>query len=37
LPGVLARLRDELDSRRAAIRTPSIDDVADRYLAVLRT
>jgi glycosyltransferase involved in cell wall biosynthesis len=37
LPGVLARLRDELDSRRAAIRVPSLDDVADRYLAVLRT
>jgi glycosyltransferase involved in cell wall biosynthesis len=36
LPGVLARLRDELDQRRAAIRVPALSDVADRYLEVLR-
>ena len=36
LPAVLARLRDELDERRAAIRVPSLADVADRYLEVLR-
>jgi glycosyltransferase involved in cell wall biosynthesis len=35
LPAVLARLRDELDERRSAIRTPSLADVADRYLEVL--
>ena len=36
LPAVLERLRDELDERRAAIRVPSLPDVADRYLEVLR-
>jgi glycosyltransferase involved in cell wall biosynthesis len=36
LPAVLARLREELDERRAAIRVPALSDVADRYLAVLR-
>jgi glycosyltransferase involved in cell wall biosynthesis len=36
LPGVLARLRDELDERRAAIRAPALADVADRYVEVLR-
>jgi glycosyltransferase involved in cell wall biosynthesis len=35
LPDVLARLRDELDERRARIRVPSLADVADRYLAAL--
>ncbi len=35
LPAVLARLRDELEPRRAAIRVPSLADVADRYLEVL--
>jgi glycosyltransferase involved in cell wall biosynthesis len=32
----LARLVDELDDRRAAIAVPSLTDVADRYLEVLR-
>jgi glycosyltransferase involved in cell wall biosynthesis len=36
VPGVLARLRDELDARRRAIRVPSLGEVADRYLEVLR-
>jgi len=36
LPAVLARLRDELEQRRAAIRVPALTDVADRYLEVLR-
>jgi glycosyltransferase involved in cell wall biosynthesis len=36
LPEVLARLRDELDEHRAAIRVPALEDVADRYLDVLR-
>jgi glycosyltransferase involved in cell wall biosynthesis len=36
LPDVLARLRDELDDRRSAIRVPALRDVADRYLEVLR-
>jgi glycosyltransferase involved in cell wall biosynthesis len=36
LPTVLARLRDELDERRREIRVPSLSDVADRYLEVLR-
>jgi glycosyltransferase involved in cell wall biosynthesis len=31
----LALLADELDERRAAIRTPKLADVADRYLGVL--
>jgi glycosyltransferase involved in cell wall biosynthesis len=35
LPDVLARLRAELDERRARIRVPSLADVADRYLAAL--
>ncbi len=36
LPSALARLRDEVDQRRAAIRVPALSDVADRYLEVLR-
>jgi glycosyltransferase involved in cell wall biosynthesis len=36
LPGVLERLEQELEWRRAAIRVPSLADVADRYLEVLR-
>jgi glycosyltransferase involved in cell wall biosynthesis len=36
LPAVLTRLRDELDERRRAIRVPSLSEVADRYLEVLR-
>ena len=36
LPAVLSRLRDELDERRRAIRVPSLGEVADRYLEVLR-
>jgi glycosyltransferase involved in cell wall biosynthesis len=36
LPAVLSRLADELEHRRAAIRVPSLSDVADRYLEVLR-
>jgi hypothetical protein len=36
LPGVLSRLVDELEQRRAAIRVASLADVADRYLGVLR-
>jgi glycosyltransferase involved in cell wall biosynthesis len=36
LPAALARLRDEVDQRRAAIRVPALSDVADRYLEVLR-
>ena len=36
LPAVFAQLRDELDTRRAAIRVPPLADVADRYLEVLR-
>jgi glycosyltransferase involved in cell wall biosynthesis len=35
LPGVLARLADELDQRRATIRIPSLSEVAERYLEVL--
>jgi hypothetical protein len=35
LPGVLDRLVDELDTRRAAISILSLAEVADRYLAVL--
>jgi glycosyltransferase involved in cell wall biosynthesis len=35
LPAVLARVTDELDVCRAAIRVPSLADVADRYLEVL--
>jgi glycosyltransferase involved in cell wall biosynthesis len=36
LPSVFARLRAELESRRAAIRVPALADVARRYLEVLR-
>jgi glycosyltransferase involved in cell wall biosynthesis len=36
LPDVFSRLREELDSRRAAINVVPIADVADRYLAVLQ-
>jgi glycosyltransferase involved in cell wall biosynthesis len=36
LPAVLERLRGELDQRRAAIQVPALEDVADRYLEVLR-
>jgi glycosyltransferase involved in cell wall biosynthesis len=36
LPDVLARLREQLEERRAAIRVPALADVADRYLEVLR-
>jgi glycosyltransferase involved in cell wall biosynthesis len=35
LPAVLARLRTELEQRRAAIRVRSLAEVADRYLEVL--
>jgi glycosyltransferase involved in cell wall biosynthesis len=34
LPGVFARLRDELETRRAAIHVPQLSEVADRYLEV---
>jgi glycosyltransferase involved in cell wall biosynthesis len=37
LPDVFARLLGELDRRRAAIRVPSLVDVAARYVDVLRT
>lgn len=36
LPAVLARLGQELEERRAAIRVPALADVADRYLEILR-
>jgi glycosyltransferase involved in cell wall biosynthesis len=36
LPAVFARLREDIDARRAAISVPSLADVADRYLEVLR-
>jgi glycosyltransferase involved in cell wall biosynthesis len=36
LPEVFARLRRELETRRAAIRVPALADVAERYLEVLR-
>jgi glycosyltransferase involved in cell wall biosynthesis len=36
LPAVLDRLVAELEERREAIRIPSLGDVADRYLEVLR-
>jgi glycosyltransferase involved in cell wall biosynthesis len=36
LPEVLARLVRELDERRAAISVPTLSEVADRYLGVLR-
>ncbi len=35
LPGVLGKLRDELDDRRARVRVPALADVAGRYLAAL--
>ena len=35
LPEVLDRLVDEIEMRRAAISTPVLSEVADRYLAVL--
>lgn len=35
VPAVLEKLVSELDERRAAIRVPSIGEVADRYLEVL--
>lgn len=35
LPALLSRLAGELEQRRAAIRVPSLSDVADRYLEVL--
>ena len=35
-PGVLERLRSELDDRRAAIRVEPLAEIADRYLEVLR-
>jgi glycosyltransferase involved in cell wall biosynthesis len=36
VPNVLARLRSELDARRAAIRVRSLAEIADRYLELLR-
>jgi glycosyltransferase involved in cell wall biosynthesis len=36
LPAVLARLVEDIEERRAAIRVPALADVADRYLEVLR-
>jgi glycosyltransferase involved in cell wall biosynthesis len=36
LPATLARLRGELDARRAAIEVPRLDEVADRYLGALQ-
>jgi glycosyltransferase involved in cell wall biosynthesis len=36
VPAALARLRTELDERRAAIRVPPLTEVADRYLDVLQ-
>jgi glycosyltransferase involved in cell wall biosynthesis len=36
LPATLARLREELDERRAAIRVPALKDIADRYLEALQ-
>lgn len=35
LPALLARIGTELEDRRAAIRVPSLSEVADRYLYVL--
>jgi glycosyltransferase involved in cell wall biosynthesis len=35
-PGAIDRLVAELDDRRAAIRVPTLSDVVDRYLEVLR-
>jgi glycosyltransferase involved in cell wall biosynthesis len=36
LPDLFARLGEELDVRRAAIRVPALDAIADRYIDVLR-
>ena len=36
LPSVLGKLADEIDARRAAIRTTPLADVADQYLEVLQ-
>lgn len=36
VPGALARLRHELEERRAAIRVQPLGEVADQYLAVLQ-
>ena len=36
LPDVFQRLRTEVDARRAAIRVPTLTDVADKYLEVVR-
>ena len=36
VPEVLERLLGEVDDRRGAIRVPSLEQVADRYLEVLR-
>jgi glycosyltransferase involved in cell wall biosynthesis len=36
VPDALARLADELGERRRAIRVPALDEIADRYLEVLR-
>jgi glycosyltransferase involved in cell wall biosynthesis len=36
LPAALSRLALELDARRAQIEVPTLSDVADRYLDVLR-
>jgi glycosyltransferase involved in cell wall biosynthesis len=36
LPDVFARLRTELDRRRAAIRVPSLTEIAERYRDLLR-
>jgi len=36
LPDVLGRLVDEIEERRAAIHVPSLADVTERYLEVLR-
>jgi len=36
LPELFARLRRELDARRAASSVPALADVAERYLEVLR-
>jgi glycosyltransferase involved in cell wall biosynthesis len=37
LPALFARLHEELDQRRAAIRVPSLDEVAARYLETLES
>jgi glycosyltransferase involved in cell wall biosynthesis len=37
LPAVLERLASEIEERRAAIKVPAIEAVADRYLEVLRS